>query len=209
MEGTDTTAREETCAPPRKEGLSLCWVWPESRLDSLHGPRFSIGRDSSAKIRVLGNGVSRQHAELYRQGRLWVVRDLGSTNGTWLGGRRVEHAPVAPGDVLRVGDCVGIFVSWRAEARPFAELAPGLFGGPEMAEIVESLQRAAPSNLPVLLVGSTGTGKERFARALHHFSNRTGPFVAINCAALPEQLSEAELFGYRRGAFTGAERASV
>lgn len=209
MEGTDTTVREETSAPPRKEGLSLCWVWPESRLDSLYGPRFSIGRDRSAKIRVSGNGVSRQHAELYRQGRLWVVRDLASTNGTWLGGRRVEHAPVAPGDVLRVGDWVGVFVAWPAHAQPFSELAPGLLGGPEVAEIVASARRAAPSNLPVLLVGSTGTGKERFARAVHHFSNRTGPFIAINCAALPEQLSEAELFGYRRGAFTGAERASV
>jgi transcriptional regulator with PAS, ATPase and Fis domain len=78
-----------------------------------------------------------------------------------------------------------------------------------MAEIVSSVRRAAPSSLPVLLVGSTGTGKERFARAVHHFSNRTGPFIAINCAALPEQLSEAELFGYRRGAFTGAERGSI
>lgn len=110
---------------------------------------------------------------------------------------------------MRVGDWVGVFVGWRANAQPFAELGPGLFGGPEMAEIVASLRRAAPSNLPVLLVGSTSTGKERFARAVHHFSNRAGPFIAINCAALPEQLSEAELFGYRRGAFTGAERASI
>lgn len=209
MEGSDTTVREETCAPPRREALALCWVWPESRLDSLHGPRFSIGRDESAKIRVSGNGVSRQHAELYRQGRLWVVRDLASTNGTWLSGRRIEHAPVAAGDVLRVGDWVGVFVAWSPDVQPFSELAPGLFGGPEIAEIVGSLRRAAPSNLPVLLVGSTGTGKERFARAVHHFSNRTGPFIAINCAALPEQLSEAELFGYRRGAFTGAERSSI
>jgi transcriptional regulator of acetoin/glycerol metabolism len=208
MEGTETTVREVTCAPPRKEGLSLCWVWPDCRVDSLQGSRLGIGRDKAAKIRLEGSGVSRHHAELYRQGRLWVVRDLASTNGTWLGGRRIEHAPVVAGNVLRVGECVGVFVSWRADACPFSELAPGLFGGPEIAGLVESLRRGAASDMPVLLIGRTGTGKERFARAVHHFSGRKGPFVAINCAALPEQLSEAELFGYRRGAFTGADRAS-
>jgi transcriptional regulator with PAS, ATPase and Fis domain len=83
-----------------------------------------------------------------------------------------------------------------------------LFGGPEIAELLAPLKRAATSTLPVLLLGDTGTGKERLARATHHFSGRKGPFLAVNCAALPEQLAEAELFGYRRGAFTGAERAS-
>lgn len=68
--------------------------------------------------------------------------------------------------------------------------------------------RVAPSELPVILQGETGTGKEVVARAIHHWSGRTGPFVAVNCAALPEGLAEGELFGYRRGAFTGAERAS-
>jgi transcriptional regulator with PAS, ATPase and Fis domain len=59
------------------------------------------------------------------------------------------------------------------------------------------------------MIGETGTGKERVAQAAHHISGRTGPCLAVNCAALPETLAEAELFGYRRGAFTGAERASL
>jgi len=85
---------------------------------------------------------------------------------------------------------------------------PGLFGGPRLREVVAPLERAATSDLPVVLEGETGTGKEVVARALHGYSRRMGPFVAVNCAALPEGLAEAELFGYRRGAFTGAERAS-
>jgi DNA-binding NtrC family response regulator len=206
--GSATTAREESVVDAPASRLALEWVWPCVQVVHLQGARLSIGRDEAATLRVDGTGVSRLHAELYRQGPLYVVRDLGSTNGTWLGGRRIEHAPIAPGNVLRVGEWVGIFSQRGEDVPEFAERAPGLFGGPELAELLTPLQRAAPSNLPVLLIGETGTGKERFARATHHFSGRSGPFLAVNCAALPEQLAEAELFGYRRGAFTGAERAS-
>jgi DNA-binding NtrC family response regulator len=205
----DTTAREDSLvigAPTARLALEL--VWPTARLVTLQGARISMGRDEGASIHLEGSGVSRQHAELYRQGPLYVVRDLGSMNGTWLGGRRIEHAPVSPGSVLRMGECVGVFVERTQEARGFGELAPGLYGGAEMAALLAPLRRAATSTLPVLLIGETGTGKERVARALHQFSGRGGPFLALNCAALPEQLAEAELFGYRRGAFTGAERAS-
>jgi transcriptional regulator with PAS, ATPase and Fis domain len=189
--------------------LALDWVLPAARLERLQGARLTIGRDEAAALRLDGTGVSRHHAELYRQGPVYVIRDLGSTNGTWVGGKRVEHAPVTPGSVLRIGEWVGVFVEHAEnEAQEFGELAPDLFGGNAMGELLGPLKRVAPSNLPVLLVGETGTGKERLARAVHHFSGRTGPFLPVNCAALPEQLAEAELFGYRRGAFTGAERSS-
>lgn len=209
MEGTSqTTAREEESAQGvSRTELALKWVWPSQRLDRLKGAELAIGRDDSATIQLNGKGVSRHHAELYRQGPLYVVRDLGSTNGTWLGGASVEHAPVAPGDVLRIGSWVGVFVEVGADDGALRELAPGVFGGPELARLFEPLRYAARSNIPVLLVGETGTGKERLARAVHHLSGRTGPFLAVNCAAMPEQLAESELFGYRRGAFTGAERA--
>jgi transcriptional regulator of acetoin/glycerol metabolism len=206
--GSETTVREESSVGAPASRLALAWVWPAVRLERLQGAQLSIGRDESAALRIDGGGASRQHAELYRQGPLYVVRDLGSTNGTWLGGRRIEHAPVSPGNVLRIGEWVGVFIQCEDEAPEFGELAPGLFGGPELAKLLAPLQRAASSNLPVLLIGATGTGKERVARATHHFSGRNGPFLAVNCAALPEQLAEAELFGYRRGAFTGADRAS-
>lgn len=205
---SETTVREESAADAPAARLVVQWVWPRPWVAPLQGARLSIGRDEAAHLRLDGTGVSRHHAELYRQGPIYVLRDLGSTNGTWLGGRRIEHAPVAPGGVLRVGEWVGVFVERGAEAPEFGEIAPGLFGGAALAQILAPLRQAARSNLPVLLIGETGTGKERFARATHHFSERSGPFLAVNCAALPEQLAEAELFGYRRGAFTGAERAS-
>lgn len=205
---SETTEREESTADVPAGRLALEWVWPRPRVDVLQGARLSIGRDATANLRVDGTGVSRNHAELYRQGPLYVLRDLGSTNGTWLGGRRIEHAPVAPGSVLRVGEWVGVFAQRECDAPEFGELAPGLFGGAAVAHLLAPLRRAARSNLPISLIGETGTGKERFAHATHHFSGRTGAFLAVNCAALPEQLAEAELFGYRRGAFTGAERSN-
>jgi DNA-binding NtrC family response regulator len=207
--GSETTEREQSHVGANVARLVLEWVWPQSRVEELQGATLSIGRDESSKIQLLGTGVSRQHAELYRQGPLYVLRDAGSTNGTWLDGRSIVHAPVGAGSVVRIGEWVGVFSHAAEQVSTFGELAPGLFGGYAMAKVLEPLRRAATATLPVSLVGDTGTGKERLARATHHFSERTGPFLAVNCAALPEQLAEAELFGYRRGAFTGAERASL
>jgi two-component system response regulator PilR (NtrC family) len=77
---------------------------------------------------------------------------------------------------------------------------------PAMLEVLSSIRRLGPSRLPVLITGETGTGKDLVARAIHGESTRRfSPLISINCAALPEQLLEAELFGYRRGAFSGAE----
>mgnify|MGYP001772734958 FL=1 len=80
-----------------------------------------------------------------------------------------------------------------------------IYASPEMKEIIKTALKVAPTKATVLLRGESGTGKELFARAIHFSSQRArGPFVAINCAAIPETLLEAELFGYEKGAFTGA-----
>ena len=77
----------------------------------------------------------------------------------------------------------------------------------EMHEIMELASRFASANSTVLLLGETGTGKELFAQSIHNVSKRSnGPFVAVNCAALPESLLESELFGYEEGAFTGSKK---
>jgi two-component system NtrC family response regulator len=80
---------------------------------------------------------------------------------------------------------------------------------PEMLRVCRMIERVAPSDATVMLLGESGTGKEVLAQGLHQASRRSGRFVAINCAAIPENLLESELFGYERGAFTGATKTTV
>jgi transcriptional regulator with AAA-type ATPase domain len=192
--------------------LSLLWLTAE-RGNVLMAPDWRgaseliIGRDDECALRLMGNDVSRRHAALRRSNddsTLSVV-DLGSRNGTRVNGFAVQSAPLHANDVLRIGGCVLVLVDSKAE---FAEIAPGLAGGGALQRTLLPLARAARSDLPIVLEGETGTGKELVANAVHLWSGRSGPLVAVNCAALPEGLAEAELFGYRRGAFTGADRAS-
>lgn len=95
-----------------------------------------------------------------------------------------------------------------AEAAPDSVRGRPIIGrSPAMLETMEVLRQAAPSTATVLLHGESGTGKELLARAIHEHSQRVaGPFVVVNCAALPESILESELFGYEKGAFTGAQQ---
>lgn len=209
----DTTERLEdrstgACARPC---TVIRWVDPgRPRVDRIVG-RLSVGRSPECAIRIEGEGISRRHAEVFRQGCVFGVRDLGSTNGTFVNGHRVGEALLRPGDVVRLGSAVGVVAEVLEELAEtlFEEIAPGLYGGAELALAVSEVRRAAESDLPVVLIGPTGVGKERVAHAVHAWSRRSGPLLALNCAALPEALAEAELFGYRRGAFTGADRDSI
>jgi transcriptional regulator of acetoin/glycerol metabolism len=176
----------------------------------LDAAKLTLGRAEDAELRVESTGVSRQHAELVRQGPVFAVRDLSSRNGTFLNGKRIQHGALSEGDVLRLGDAIGVVtrVDPAFAQEPPTELGGALFG-PDVREQLEQLRRVGPSNLPVVLVGETGVGKESAARAVHLLSGRSGPFHAVNCAALPTALAEAELFGYKRGAFSGSEHASL
>jgi len=80
---------------------------------------------------------------------------------------------------------------------------------PEMLKVAKTIERVASADVSVMLLGASGTGKELLARAVHEKSGRSGEFIAINCAAIPENLLEAELFGYERGAFTGAVKSNI
>jgi len=92
---------------------------------------------------------------------------------------------------------------------PDSPLEGVLTGSPEMGEVCRTIEKVAPADATVLVLGESGTGKELMARSLHGLSNRVdGPFVAINCAAIPENLLESELFGYEKGAFTGAVKTT-
>ena len=173
-----------------------------------------LGREPPSRGLALPfSSVSRAHARLTQRDGQWHVEDLASRNGTFANGVRVQRAVLADGDELRVGEVVFKLVERGAER--FLDSAPdgmlpdsvaALVGGPSMASVRREILRVARADLSVLVLGESGTGKELVARALHDSSERPGPFVALNCAAMPAALIEAELFGAKRGAFTGLDR---
>ena len=217
--GSDSgrTTEAEALSPRRGETeareLALKWLFPRPDEPAVVLPGEDqsdrvIGRDDSCDVRLASSDVSRRHAALRSggPGRPVEIADLGSRNGIRVNGRQVATAPLHAGDVVRVGGWVAVVTDAPGE---FKQIAPGLLGGPTLQRALAPMGRAAGTMLPIVLGGETGTGKEVVTRAIHAWSRRPGPLVAVNCAALPEALAEAELFGYRRGAFTGAERASV
>jgi DNA-binding NtrC family response regulator len=171
----------------------------------------TVGRSSKASIRIEDPLASREHLRLYLGGEI-LVEDLGSANGTLLREAQLRaHEPqsACPGEPIRVGATV-LMVLEGPGAEPARRVARGSRAAPQgagqaMARLQELAARAAPSSISILIVGETGVGKEVLARQLHTGSPRAaGPLVAINCAGLPETLIESELFGYHKGAFTGA-----
>jgi len=126
----------------------------------------------------------------------------------FVNGRQVDNAPLARGDVIRCGEWIGVVVEEPPDARGFQEIAPGWWGGDALRAACEPVTRLRPE-VSVIIQGETGTGKEGMALLVHASGGRGGPFVPVNCAALPVDLAEAELFGHRKGAFTGAQEASA
>ena len=168
------------------------------------------GSSPGADLVVSDPSVSRMHVEFEPTDSGVVVRDVGSRNGTWLFGNSVQHARLSPGQSVRVG-VTELNIDFDALETEEIELWPedhfvDLVGGSEiMRRLYATLARVAQSDASVLIHGETGTGKELVARSLHDAGPRKlKPFVVVDCAALPEQLLDAELFGHVRGAFTGA-----
>lgn len=199
--------------PAREEDADDARAWVAVIDGTRHALRpgvlHMIGASDDADVRVACGHVSRRHATLRHAGRRVEVGDLGSTNGVWVGGRRVQRAYVEEAGVFRVGRQPVVLA--RAVGRRCVDALTweGMIGrDPATLALWSRLAAAAVADAPVWLWGETGSGKERAAHALHRASARADePFVALNCAALPAELAEAELFGVTRGAFTGAERS--
>jgi transcriptional regulator with PAS, ATPase and Fis domain len=192
-------------------GIALRWLFPatDGPLTFLSSPQAVLGRGEDCDTVLPGAEISRYHAEIVHKGPLAILRDMGSRNGSFVNGVAVREAPLETRDVVRLGEWVGVVTECGSEdaaAQRFGTIVPGFFGGPKLRLVVEQALRAAKSDLPIIIEGETGTGKEIVARAIHAESGRQGSLLALNCAALPEALAEGELFGYRRGAFTGADR---
>lgn len=210
----DEPTRTEAAEPTRsteREAFGILWLTPKERFHEFHAGA-TFGRAPECALCLEGPSVSRQHARLEKGGPLWMLRDLASKNGVYVNAQRRELTPVQAQDTIRIGEWVGVAcVMPRASIESglfFDELCPGVWLSAPTLSRLGQFRAVALGQLPVIIVGETGTGKEVLARALHAASGRPGPLIAVNCAAIPEALAESELFGHQKGAFTSAVRSS-
>ncbi|MEM9188508.1 MAG: sigma 54-interacting transcriptional regulator [Myxococcota bacterium] len=199
-------------------------VLPHAGLRVLDGPhqgtehplrflRLRIGSNPDNDLILPDDAVSGVHAELDATPDGWRLRDLGSTNGTFLEGIRVREAFLAGPSRIRVGATrLEIYAESGEQTRlPLSRRTNfgSLLGhSPAMRSVFATLEKASKSSAPILLLGESGTGKEVAARALHEKSDRRAmPYVVFDCGAASPTLVESQLFGHAKGAFTGAAEA--
>ncbi len=174
----------------------------------LRGGVLELGRDAAAPDAAVDPHMSRRHARIEFDGRRFWVDDLGSQNGTFVNGERAPRGERREAQrVIRVGE--SLFIPC-ADIRPFEQhgisVQDGFVRGPAMRRLLAEVARAAELGFSLYLHGESGTGKEGAARAFHRGGPRSeGPFVPVNCAAIPHAIAERLLFGARRGAYSGAE----
>ena len=204
--------------PPDLSVSRLLVAWsPDAdqagRAVALESGSVRIGRRSKKggpELQLADAAVSREHAVVERADGGWQVRNLGSRNGTWLQGELSDVGPLRHGAVVRIGETVLLFqmLTVRRAERLVAEVSPLMGPSLAMERVRGQIAEVASADIPVLVTGPSGTGKELVAAEVHRRSGRRGAFVPVNCGALPRDLVESELFGHVDGAFTGARKAS-
>jgi DNA-binding NtrC family response regulator len=167
-----------------------------------------VGRNAACKLMLDDGKVSAVHAEFVATEQGVRVRDLGSRNGSFVGGVRVGEIYLLTATKLRLGETEVLFEPVRPEritVSAVPSFGPMVAQSPGMRGIFERLGKVAVTDLTLLITGETGTGKELVAQAIHLASPRAKkPFVVVDCGSIPPTLAEATLFGHERGAFTGA-----
>jgi DNA-binding NtrC family response regulator len=214
---------------PLARGARYCLAGVETvtigRTPSSEGAQRGLVRSEDGKrvhVYVPSATMSSQHVRICALGGTWFAEDLRSRNGTYVDGERVASIALRDGSILEAGRVFLLlrgapspanFVSTHDPARDDEDASASSqpFGMrsllPSLEEDHAALARVAKgSSVPILLLGETGSGKEVIAREVHAQSGRSGPFVAVNCGALPMTLAESLLFGHVKGAFSGALR---
>ena len=174
-------------------------------------PAALVGTSQTCTLRLTDPSVSRRHLAVEMSGTSLRVRDASSTNGTFLGDVRAHEITVVSAAHLSVGSTT-LEATWRSSddaSHPsisFADHFGRVLGASrEMRLLYGACEKLAQATVPVIIEGETGTGKEALAEAIHERGPRADkPFVVFDCTATPSNLIESELFGYERGAFTGA-----
>ncbi|MBK8014303.1 MAG: sigma 54-interacting transcriptional regulator [Deltaproteobacteria bacterium] len=212
---TQITPVPRECSARRLRWLTLAYrgglpnameedvCWP------LDGRRIALGRDpGSGGIALDDSRASRTHAELQYvpSAGTYRVIDLGSRNGTFVNGRRIEREDLVSGSVLRIGESLFVYTD---RLIPEGLESPDYRQGNSLARSLaeRAADLAAPTTIPIMIVGPTGAGKEVMASRIHQASGRKGALVAVNCATFGRDLIGSELFGHASGAFSGATSA--
>jgi len=206
--------RMEHAAPPlpRPGVLVMFSGGPLVRAFPLDDRDLELGRDLPATAPLTDDWLSRRHATVSRADDRWRVRDLDSRNGTFVAGARVRGEVTIDGEpVVRIGRTLLLLLR---DVRPFLRGDPpiggdGVIAGATLRRALDRVARAARLGDSVLVTGESGSGKEVAARMFHRAGPYPdGPFVAVNCAAIPEGIAERLLFGARKGAYSGASDAA-
>ncbi len=210
------TARDSEMEEPESgtpiAGLLVLWSGGLPRFTVLRvpPPGLLLGRETLDAAD--DERLSRRHAQVRWNGSAFEVADLGSRNGTFVGGTLVVdgEVTVSPSVVVRVGRTVCLLVR---DVQPYVDgeitTEDGVIVGPILRKVWEAAERAARAGASLLVTGESGAGKELAAQAFHHASKRTGPLVAVNCAAIPAGVAERLLFGAKKGAYSGADRDAI
>lgn len=172
----------------------------------------TVGKRETNDLSLEDKTVSRNHFEIQFNADSFILKDLDSTNGTYLNGSKVKEAYLAPGDVIKAGNSLIEFIAFdeKVSLEPSEKESFGEMVGKsrKMRQIFALLEKISPTHATVIIEGETGTGKDLVAKAIHnHSSRRSKPFVVFDCSGVAPNLIESELFGHEKGAFTGAHRS--
>ena len=175
----------------------------------LNRDTFTIGSGSHNDLSIEDSTVSKRHCEIVVEQSGYLIRDLESTNGTFVQGVRVSSAHLAPGSEIQLGKTRLVFCPLQdANDIPLSrnEAFGAMMGrSVPMRRIFYLAETYSPADVTIMITGETGTGKEILAEEIHNHSSRSAkPFIVIDCAAISKELIESELFGHVKGSFTGA-----
>ncbi len=202
------------CARSARYSLAAVQAVMLGRASARRAEREESPTGRRLRVGIPDRWMSSSHARIEHSFGRWVLEDAGSKNGTLVNGELVQRAVLQSGDLIELGHTLLLFldnVQVGADEPCDVDLEHAPLGEPGLATLIpalearfERLRQIAPSSIPILIQGESGTGKEVVARTAHELSGRGGEFVAVNCGAIPANLVESELFGYRKGAFSGA-----